>query len=324
MSENNIHSLIPSAPNDAAAEWAQALPKVRGSYKYEFIMADVCWFRVGGAADVVFSPADADDLSNFLAHLPGDIPLHILGAGSNTLVRDGGLRGVVLRLGSSFGKVEQISDRRLKAGAAALDVRVSRIAADAALSGLEFYRGIPGAIGGAIAMNAGAYGGETAERLHHVEAFTRQGQRLELTPAELGLSYRHNGYDDFLVYTGAYFDAVPGDPDKIRAAMNDISDKREATQPIKSRTGGSTFKNPNGTHPDGPKSWQLIDAAGCRGLRVGDAQVSELHCNFLINHGDASAADIENLGELVRQKVRQSSGIELHWEIKRIGEASHA
>ncbi|MDA9230205.1 UDP-N-acetylmuramate dehydrogenase [Alphaproteobacteria bacterium] len=314
---------LPSDIQQTAPEWLSALPEVRGSYKYQFTMADICWFRVGGAADVVFSPADADDLSSFLAHLPSDIPLHILGAGSNTLVRDGGLRGVVLRLGSSFGKVEQIGERRLKAGAAALDVRVSRMAADASLSGLEFFRGIPGAIGGAIAMNAGAYGGETAERLHHVEAFTRQGQRLELTPAELGLSYRHNSYDDFLVYTGAYFDAVPGDQEKIRAAMQDISDKRETTQPIKSRTGGSTFKNPKGTDPDGPKSWQLIDAAGCRGMRIGDAQVSELHCNFLINHGKASAADLENLGETVREKVRQSSGIDLHWEIKRIGEAGH-
>ena len=314
---------LPSDIQQTAPEWLSALPEVRGSYKYQFTMADICWFRVGGAADVVFSPADAGDLSSFLAHLPSDIPLHILGAGSNTLVRDGGLRGVVLRLGSSFGKVEQIGERRLKAGAAALDVRVSRMAADASLSGLEFFRGIPGAIGGAIAMNAGAYGGETAERLHHVEAFTRQGQRLELTPAELGLSYRHNSYDDFLVYTGAYFDAVPGDQEKIRAAMQDISDKRETTQPIKSRTGGSTFKNPKGTDPDGPKSWQLIDAAGCRGMRIGDAQVSELHCNFLINHGKASAADLENLGETVREKVRQSSGIDLHWEIKRIGEAGH-
>ena len=312
-----------SVQHGAAPQWVEALPEVRGSYHHQFAMADLCWFRVGGPADVVYLPADVDDLAHFLAHLPADIPLHILGAGSNTLIRDGGVRGVVLRLGAAFGAVEQIADRQLKAGAAALDVRLSRAAADASLSGLEFYRGIPGAIGGAIAMNAGAYGGETADCLRKVEGLTRQGEVVELTATELDLSYRHNGYADFIIYTAAYYEAVPGDETLIRAAMQAISDKRKTTQPIKSRTGGSTFKNPAGTSADGPKSWQLIDAAGCRGARIGDAQVSELHCNFLINHGAASAADIENLGDMVRQKVHQTSGVELQWEIKRIGEAAH-
>ena len=316
-------SMMHSAPHETAPKWVKALPEVRGSYHYQFSMADLCWFRVGGPADVVYLPADKEDLAHFLAHLPVDIPLHILGAGSNTLIRDGGVRGVVLRLGAAFGAIEQIADRQLRAGAAALDVRLSRAAADASLSGLEFYRGIPGAIGGAIAMNAGAYGGETADRLRKVEGVTRHGEVIELTAAELDLSYRHNGHDDFIVYTAAHYEVVPGDETLIRAAMQEISDKRATTQPIKSRTGGSTFKNPAGTSADGPKSWQLIDAAGCRGARIGDAQVSELHCNFLINHGAASAADIENLGDMVHQKVQQTSGVDLQWEIKRIGEVAH-
>jgi len=307
-----------------APEWLEALPKVRGSYKYNFMMGDICWFRVGGPADVVFLPADEADLAAFLKKLPQDIPVHIVGAGSNTLVRDGGIRGVVIRLGAQQAQIEKTSDTILKAGAGALDVRLARVALDHGLSGLEFYRGIPGAIGGAIAMNAGAYGGETADRLLRVEGLTRDGEKLVLTPEDLALSYRHNGYDDFIIYTAAHFEAVAGDKETIRAAMQDISDKRETTQPIKSRTGGSTFKNPAGTAPDGPKSWQLIDAAGCRGARVGGAQVSELHCNFLINHGTATASDLEELGEMVRDKVQQQSGVDLHWEIRRIGERGEA
>ena len=307
-----------------APEWIEALPKVRGSYKYNFMMGDICWFRVGGPADVVFLPADEADLAAFLKKLPADIPVHIVGAGSNTLVRDGGIRGVVIRLGAQLSQIEKTADTILKAGAGALDVRLSRVALDHGLSGLEFYRGIPGAIGGAIARNAGAYGGETADRLLRVEGLTRNGEKRVLTPEDLALSYRHNGYNDFIIYTAAHFEAVAGDKDTIRAAMQDISDKRESTQPIKARTGGSTFKNPAGTAPEGPKSWQLIDAAGCRGARVGGAQVSELHCNFLINHGTATASDLEDLGEMVRQKVHQQSGIDLHWEIRRIGDRGEA
>jgi UDP-N-acetylmuramate dehydrogenase len=297
------------------------LPEVRGKYLRDVALADLCWFRVGGTADVVFMPADVDDLSAFLAALPDEVPLHILGAGSNTLVRDGGVRGVVLRLGAAFGQVTQTSQTHMLAGAATLDVKLARAAADVSLSGLEFYRGIPGAIGGAIAMNAGAYGGETSDVLVEVEALDRAGNKHVFSADDLQLSYRHNGYSEFLVYTGARFEATPGDRPTILAAMQEISAKREQTQPIKSRTGGSTFKNPGGANPQGPKAWKLIDAAGARGLQVGDAQISELHCNFMINHGQASAADLENLGEQVRTLVAQASGEDLHWEIKRIGEA---
>ena len=302
-------------------EWLAALPSVRGKLLPDVALADLCWFRVGGTADMVFMPADRDDLAAFLAALPDDVPLTVLGAGSNTLVRDGGVRGVTIRLGAAFGKIEQSGEQEICAGAAALDVQVARHAAKAALSGLEFYRGIPGAIGGAVAMNAGAYGGETGEVLVEVEALDRQGQLHVLNAEALQLSYRHNGYADWLVYVSARFAAVPGDAAAIEAAMQEISDKREDSQPIKARTGGSTFKNPGGANPEGPKAWQLIDAAGCRGLLVGDAQMSEQHCNFMINRGTASAADLETLGETVRARVAAYSGADLQWEIRRIGEA---
>ncbi len=296
-------------------DWKSALPQVRGKLMFDVVLADVCWFRVGGMADVVFMPADADDLAAFLAALPEDVPVSVLGSGSNTLVRDGGVRGVTIRLGAAFGQVAQISDTQVQAGAAALDVKLARATADMGLSGLEFYRGIPGAIGGAIAMNAGAYGGETGDVLVDVEALDRKGNRLLLEAEALGLSYRHNDYKDFVIYTAARFNAVAGDKAKITAAMDEISAKRETSQPIKARTGGSTFKN-----PDGLKAWQLIDAAGCRGLQVGGAQMSELHCNFMINHGDATARDLEDLGEQVRARVQADSGHALQWEIHRIGD----
>lgn len=307
--------------NNSMPDWLNALPPLRGKLLPDVMLGDICWFRVGGPADVVFMPADEADLGAFLKALPDDVPLTIMGAGSNVLVRDGGLRGVVIRLGASFGTVTQSGDTELTAGAGALDVRLARAAADAALSGLAFYRGIPGAVGGAVAMNAGAYGGETAEVLVDVEWFDRSGEKHVSTVDELALSYRHNGQSDFALYTSARFRGVAGDQAKITAEMEAISDKREETQPTKSRTGGSTFKNPGGADPDGVKAWKLIDAAGCRGLRVGDAQVSEQHCNFLINHGVARAADLETLGETVREKVRESSGVSLGWEIKRLGEA---
>ena len=302
-------------------DWLAALPSVRGKLLPDVALADVCWFRVGGAADMVFMPADRDDLAAFLAALPKDVPVHILGAGSNTLVRDGGVRGVTIRLGAAFGKIEQADVLELKAGAAALDVQLARQGAKLALSGLEFYSGIPGTVGGAVAINAGAYGGETGEVLVEVEALDRAGNLHILSAADLQLAYRHNGYTDWLIYTAARFRAASGDAEKITAAMQEIADKREDSQPIKQRTGGSTFKNPGGASPDGPKAWQLIDAAGCRGLQVGDAQMSEQHCNFMINRGAASAADLETLGETVRARVGADSGHELHWEIRRIGEA---
>ncbi len=304
------------------ADWIAALPPLRGKLLPHVALADLCWFRVGGAAEIVFMPADGDDLAAFLAAVPHDVPLHVLGAGSNTLVRDGGVRGAVIRLGAAFGQTQQVSDTEMVAGAAALDVRVARAAADCALSGLEFYRGIPGAIGGAIAMNAGAYGGETSDVLVEVTGYDRQGKQHILPASELSLAYRHNGYSEFIIYTEARFKAVPGDAARITAAMEDISAKREDSQPIKERTGGSTFKNPGGADPEGPKAWKLIDAAGCRGLSIGDAQMSEQHCNFMINRGAASATDLETLGETVRARVLADSGHDLHWEIRRIGEAA--
>ncbi len=302
-------------------DWLNALPALRGKLLDNVSMADLCWFRVGGPADIVFMPADSDDLAAFLKAVPQQVPLTVLGAGSNVLIRDGGLRGVTIRLGAAFGKVTQIDETTIEAGAACLDVRLARAAAEMSLSGLAFYRGIPGAIGGALAMNAGAYGGETGEVLAEIDMLDRQGQMHTLTVDELNLSYRHNGLADFALYIAARFNAVPGARETIEAEMQAISDKREDSQPIKSRTGGSTFKNPSGADPDGVKAWKLIDAAGCRGLQIGDAQISEQHCNFIINHGNASAADIERLGETVRDKVKDTADIELQWEIKRLGEA---
>lgn len=308
-----------SAPQ--SQNWRDALPQVRGKYIADVALADLCWFRVGGAADMVYMPADSEDLAAFLKAVPQEVPLNVLAAGSNTLVRDGGVRGVVIRLGAAFGQVTQTGEAEVTAGAAALDVRVARSAAAASISGLEFYRGIPGAIGGAIAMNAGAYGDETGDVLVDVEALDRAGKSHILSAADLQLSYRHNGRDDFLIYTKARFAGAVGDKTQIEAAMAEISASREDSQPIKSRTGGSTFKNPGGANPQGPKAWKLIDAAGCRGLLVGDAQMSEQHCNFMINRGAASAADLETLGDTVRARVAADSGVDLDWEIRRIGEA---
>jgi UDP-N-acetylmuramate dehydrogenase len=309
-------------PQSAAVQPAD-LPEVRGKYIAAQSLGDLTWFRVGGAADVVYLPADADDLSAFLKNINADIPVSVLGAGSNTLARDGGVRGVVIRLGRGFGDIMREGETQIRAGAGALDVRVAAMAAAAGLSGLEFLSGIPGSIGGALAMNAGAYGRETADVLVRVEALGLDGEKRELTPDALNLSYRTNGYRDRVIYTAAIFRGVRAAPDTIKAEMDAIAEKRGTSQPIKSRTGGSTFKNPGGANPDGPKAWKLIDAAGCRGLRVGDAQVSELHCNFLVNHGNASAGDIETLGETVRQRVLETSAIELDWEIRRIGEVAH-
>lgn len=314
----------PANLSPMAADMLARLPQVRGRYMPDMPLAEATWFRVGGTADIMFTPADSDDLAVFLAALPADIPVHILGGGSNILVRDGGVRGVVIRLGRGFGDIEPMGDTGLRAGAAVPDVKLARAAADRALSGLEFYRGIPGWIGGAVAMNAGAYGGKTADVLTHVDALDRRGAHHRLSVDELHLSYRHNGYNDFLVYTHACFAAVPGDAAKISAQMEDISDRRQTSQPVKSRTGGSTFKNPGGADPDGVKAWKLIDAAGCRGLQIGDAQISELHCNFLINHGAATAEELESLGETARRQVLEQSGIDLAWEIRRIGEAANA
>ena len=296
------------------AKLTASLPELRGRLTAEAPLKDYTWFRVGGPAEVLYSPADEADLAYFLKGLPGGIPVTMIGLGSNLLVLDGGIDGVVIRLGRGFGEIRIEEGSRLRVGTAVPDVKVARAAADAGISGLSFYRGIPGGIGGALRMNGGAHGTETCEVLVEARAVDRQGDVHVLPVADLHYRYRHCGAPEELIFTEALFQGKPGDPAKILAEMDEIAAYREEVQPIKSRTGGSTFKN-----PPGEKSWQLIDAAGCRGLNVGDAKVSELHCNFLINEGNATAADIETLGETVRKRVKETSGVELEWEIKRLG-----
>ena len=290
------------------------LPSVRGRLEANAALADLTWFRAGGPAEVLFTPADEADLADFLKATPMDVPVHVIGVGSNLLVRDGGVPGVVIRLGRGFADVSEEPGHRVRAGTAALDVRVARFALEKSIDALTFLRGIPGSIGGALRMNAGAYGGETKDILIEARAIDRSGKIHVLSNADMKYSYRHCGAPEDLVFTQALFQGRAGDPAEISAAMDKITESREATQPIKSRTGGSTFKNPPGN-----KSWQLIDKAGMRGFAVGPAKVSELHCNFLINEGGATATQIEELGETVRAKVKASSGIDLDWEIKRIG-----
>ncbi len=289
------------------------MPKLRGRLLANQSLSDLTWFRVGGPAQAFFMPDSEDDLAYFLSLCPADTPLTVVGLGSNLIVRDGGVPGVVVRLGRGFNEIT-VDGARVHAGAAVPDVKVARAASDAGIAGLSFFRGVPGAIGGALRMNAGAYGGETKDVLVYANGVTRDGDFVTFSNAEMGFAYRHSGVPDDVILTSALFEGKPGDRAVISAEMDKITEAREATQPIKSRTGGSTFKN-----PPGKKAWELIDAAGCRGLIVGGAQVSELHCNFLINLGDATANDIETLGETVRQRVKAKSGVELEWEIKRIG-----
>jgi UDP-N-acetylmuramate dehydrogenase len=289
------------------------LPQARGSYSELAPLKDLVWFRAAGPADVLFRPADINDLRSFIANKPADIPVTVIGVGSNLLIRDGGIPGVVIRLPGAFGKIEKISDTRLRAGAAALDAAVARAAADAGIAGLEFLRGIPGTIGGALTMNAGCYGTETKDVFIEAHAVDQKGTLLTLGPKEMGFRYRHSEPQN-LIYVDAILEGKPGDPDAIRARMEELVAQRESTQPVRSKTGGSTF-----TNPPGHKAWQLIDQAGCRGLMHGSAQVSEKHCNFLINTGDATAGDIEALGEEVRARVKEKFNVQLEWEIKRIG-----
>jgi len=289
-------------------------PALRGRLVPNQPLAELTWFRVGGPAQLLFMPEDEQDLSYFLAHLPPQIPVTVIGLGSNLIVRDGGVPGVVIRLGRGFSNVVAEPGQRIRAGAAVPDVKVARAAQDAGIAGLAFFRGIPGAIGGALRMNGGAYGGETKDVLVAARGVDRTGRTRVFSNAEMQYSYRNCGVPDDVIFTEALFQGSAGDPAIITAEMDKITESRETTQPIKSRTGGSTFKN-----PPGHKAWQLIDAAGCRGLTIRAAQVSELHCNFLINRGGANAADIETLGETVRSRVREISGVELEWEIKRIG-----
>jgi len=303
----------------SASGLAERLPELRGRLKEAASLADLTWFRVGGPAEILYSPADEADLAYFMRETPAEIPVTVIGLGSNLLVRDGGIAGVVIRLGRGFGEIDIEDGSRLRSGAAVPDVKVSRAAADAGIAGLSFYRGIPGCVGGALRMNGGAHGRETCEVVVEARAVDCKGRIHVLPVAELDYSYRHCGAAEDLVFTEALFQGEPGDPAKILAEMDDIAAYREQAQPIKSRTGGSTFKN-----PPGQKAWQLIDAAGCRGISVGDAKVSEMHCNFLINDGSATGADLEELGETVRRRVKETSGVELEWEIKRLGTAETA
>lgn len=303
------------ADTETAPEWMDNLPDLRGRLVANALMADITWFRVGGPAEVLFTPADETDLAYFLKTIPADVPVFTVGLGSNLLVRDGGVRGVVIRLGRSFGGIEVIGRDRLRAGTAVPDVKVARAAADAGIAGLHFYRGIPGSIGGALRMNAGAHGVETRDVLESVRAVDRAGNIHELSVDEMGYSYRHCGVPADFIFTQATFKGQPGVPADILKQMDEVADYREQNQPIRERTGGSTFKNPNGH-----SAWKLVDEAGCRGLRVGGAMVSEKHCNFLINDANASAEDVEQLGETVRARVKAASGVDLNWEIIRLGE----
>jgi UDP-N-acetylmuramate dehydrogenase len=299
---------------DIVAELAAALPRLRGRLMANQSLAELTWFRVGGPAQALFLPEDEADLAYFLAQLPQPIPVAVIGLGSNLIVRDGGVPGVVIRLGRGFGAIRIEPRERVRAGAAVPDMKVARAAQEAGIAGLAFLRGIPGAIGGALRMNGGAYGRETKDVLIEARGIDRHGRLHVLATPDMHYAYRHCGAPDDIIFTEALFQGASGDPAAIAAEMEEITQSREATQPIKSRTGGSTFKN-----PPRHKAWQLIDAAGCRGLTIGDAQVSPMHCNFLINLGGATAADIEGLGETVRRRVKENSGIDLEWEIKRIG-----
>ena len=290
------------------------LPPVRGTLSHGAPLKDLVCFRAGGAAEILFRPADAEDLAAFLAARPTDLPVSVIGVGSNLLVRDGGIPGAVVRLSSAFGKIET-DGMRVRAGAAALDGAVARAAADAGIAGLEFLRGVPGTIGGALKMNAGCYGREIKDIFVEATAIDAKGNKIRLSSAEMDFEYRKaKGAADDLIFIEAVFEGTRDAPAAIRARMEELSANREASQPIKSKTGGSTFKN-----PPGHKAWQLIDQAGCRGLKIGGAQVSEKHTNFLINTGDATAADLEALGEEVRKRVKEKSGVTLEWEIKRVG-----
>ena len=290
------------------------LPKVEGTYTEHYNLARHMWFKVGGPAEIAFEPADLADLRYFLAERPRDVPVTVIGVGSNALIRDGGIPGVVIRLGRAFDEIA-IGEDSIAAGAGALAISVARAAQRAGLAGLEFLSGIPGGIGGALRMNAGAYEREMKDVVLRARAVDPAGILNVLQTSALGLTYRHCAVPEDWIFVGADLRTEPGDADAIAARMTEIDTARSETQPIRTQTGGSTFKNPTGA-----KAWELIDQAGCRGLRLGGAQVSDQHCNFLINTGNATAADLEGLGELVRDRVRESCGVKLEWEIRRIGE----
>ncbi|MPY71956.1 MAG: UDP-N-acetylmuramate dehydrogenase [Alphaproteobacteria bacterium] len=302
--------MMPALRRDRLIE---RLPQVRGRLMEDAPLAPIAWFRAGGPAEVMFQPADRDDLAEFLAALAEDVPVTVFGVGSNLLVRDGGVPGVVIRLGRPFAGISA-DGMTVAAGGAAMDVNVARAACDAGIAGLEFLSGIPGTVGGALRMNAGAYERETADVFVAAEAVDRAGRLHRPDAAAMGFSYRHTKTPEDWIFTAATLRGAPGDRDGIAARMTEIKAARQDSQPIRSRTGGSTFKNPPGS-----SAWKLIDEAGCRGLRRGAAQVSEIHCNFLINTGGATAAELEGLGEDVRARVRDHAGVTLEWEIRRIG-----
>lgn len=290
------------------------LPEVRGKYRFDFPLSKATWFQVGGNADIMFKPEDEEDLAHFIANKPKDLPVITLGVCSNVIIRDGGFRGCVIKLGRNFSHIEK-DGNNIIAGASALDVNVAKFAGDNSLSGLEFLVGIPGTIGGAIAMNAGAYGREVKDCLISAKAIDENGAICEFSNEDFKFEYRKHNLSKSLIFTSAVFNCDVGDKAEILSAMDDISTSREESQPVRSKTGGSTFRN-----PEGYKAWKLIDEAGCRGFSIGDAQVSEKHCNFLINNGNATASDLERLGDEVARRVKENSGVQLVWEIKRLGE----
>ncbi|MEQ8435246.1 MAG: UDP-N-acetylmuramate dehydrogenase [Oceanicaulis sp.] len=299
------------------------LPEVRGKYLENALLSEISWLRVGGPAQVLYMPADEADLARFLAETPRDIEVRVLGAVSNTLVRDGGLPGVTIKLTPAFGAVSVEDGWKVRAGAAALDKMVAKKAAKAGIAGLEFFVGVPGTIGGALVMNAGCYGTETCDRLIEAVALDRRGRRRIVPAARFGYSYRHSDIPEDWIFTQALFQGEADDPAAVTARMDEITQRRESSQPIREKTSGSTFKNPDPATSGGRSAWQLVDAAGWRGKPVGGARFSEQHCNFLINDGSATAADLETLGERVRADVKEKFGVDLHWEVRRVGEPVH-
>jgi len=294
----------------------ERMPHVKGRLVEDACLSRLSWFRTGGNAELLFEPADENDLVTVLRHLPTTVPITVIGVGSNLLVRDNGVDGLVIRLGRGFSEIS-MRGNVVSAGAGAMDVHVAKAAAKEGLTGLEFLVGVPGTIGGAVRMNAGAYGREIKDVLKHAHAVDRYGHIVELQPEDFDYSYRHSALNESMIVLKASFNATIGNEADILARMAEISSSRAESQPLGTRTGGSTFKNPAGM-----QAWKLIDEAGCRGMRIGDAQVSEKHCNFLINHGDATAAELEALGEKVRSAVKGNSGVELEWEIRRIGSSA--
>ncbi|MGI9480036.1 MAG: UDP-N-acetylmuramate dehydrogenase [Hyphomicrobiaceae bacterium] len=301
--------------DDILPELTEALPDLRGTLSAGTQLSEFTWFRVGGPAQVLFRPADEADLAYFLKNIDPDLPVNVIGLGSNSLIRDGGVNGIVIRLARGFSQVVPEPGHRLRAGTAVPDVKVARAAAEAGISGLAFYRGIPGCIGGALRMNAGAHGCETKDVLVEARAVDRQGNVHVVSLAQMGLTYRHSSVPNDWIFTEALYQGSEGDPEEIQAQMTEVAEYRETHQPTRERTGGSTFKN-----PPGESAWQLVDAAGLRGFRVGGACVSEKHCNFLINDRDATSEDIETLGETIRARVKAKIGIDMQWEIRRVGE----